>query len=102
MIGNRLAADIAAVDRLALAAGAAGEAELRTDLPVRTAGQAYEISISELDEPSSVHVINMTVPEIDLKVEVRVKTEKDLVDTTIPGGNVVIVYDDRELEVKDA
>lgn len=101
VIGNRLAADIAAVDRLALATGASGEASLRTDLPLRTAGQAYEISITDLDGSDSVHVINMTVLELEIEVKVQVKTETDLVNTTISGGNVLIEYDGMDLEVKD-
>lgn len=101
VIGNRLAADIAAVDRLALAAGSTGEAELQTDLPVRAAGQQYEISITNVSGSKSVYSINLTVLNGDIEIGVRVKSQTEIGNNTVSGGNVLIAYNGTKLEVSN-
>ncbi len=102
VVGNRVAADIAAVDRLALAAGAEGEAELRVGLPPHAAGKPYELSISPT-ETSDIYAIDVTAPDpaIDAAVEVHVKTKTPLVNSTVRGGPVLVVYNGTHLEVRD-
>ena len=101
VMGNRLAADLAAVDRLALATGPGGEARLRTDLPEFAAGRSYELSL----EPSgTANVTRITVTMIDpeVEVEVLVRTATPVASGTVSGGDVVVVYDGSTLEVRDA
>lgn len=102
VVGNRVAADIAAIDRLALAAGSGGEAELLTDLPPRAAGKSYDISVSAVPSESNVYFVNLTAQDLDVEVEVRVKSKTPLVDTTVPGGDVRVVYNGSHVEVQDA
>lgn len=102
VVGNRVAADIAAVDRLALAAGSNGQAELVTDLPVRAAGKSYDISISTVPSESNVYFVNLTAHNLDVEVEVRVKSKTPLVDTTVSGGDVRVFYNGSHVEVQDA
>ncbi len=101
VVGNRLAADIATVDRLAIAGGSESESTLRTDLPSSAAGQSYEISISDGAGPNSVRQVNLTVVEMDISVTVRVKTRIEIVANTVSGGSVNIVYNGSKLEVRD-
>lgn len=100
VVGNRLAADIAAVDRLALAGGSGSEARLRTDLPSNVAGQAYEISISDGAGPNSVYQMNLSVVEMDVSVTVRVKSRTEIMTNTVAGGSVDIVYNGSQIEVQ--
>ncbi|MFB6361959.1 MAG: hypothetical protein ABEH59_11645 [Halobacteriales archaeon] len=102
VLGNRVAADIAAVDRLALAAGSSGRAELETDLPARVAGKSYTISISPLSGTSDVYFINMTAPDFGTDVEVRVKSSTPLVERETSGGDVRVVFNGTHVEVRDA
>lgn len=100
VVGNRLAADVSAVDRLGLAAGTGGKAQLRTDLPARAAGQPYQIEISPAGG-AGVHYLNLSTTNPDVAVEVKVRTESTLASDTVNGGSVVVVYDSGGLEVRD-
>lgn len=103
VIGNRVAADIAAVDRLALAAGTGpnSKARLRTDLPSHAAGKSYDMTITDLGG-SGVYAISLAMDNPPVTVEVRVKTATTLVESTVEGGDVVVVFDGTQLEVRDA
>lgn len=103
VVGNRIAADIAAVDRLVLASGGDGEMELLVELPPRAAGKTYQIETS--DAPAdNVSYVNLSTTEgaLGQAVEVRVKTATALAEGTVPGGDVRIVYDGTQLEVRRA
>jgi hypothetical protein len=102
VLGNRIAADIAAVDRLALAAGPSGRAELETELPARVAGKSYTISTSSVSGAPDVYFINMTAPDFETDVEVRVKSSTPLVERDTSGGNVLVVFNGTHVEVQDA
>lgn len=101
VVGNRLAADLAAIDRLALAAGSEGEAELVSNLPPRTAGKTYQIEVAETGTPGTYH-LNLSTSNPDIAVSVRARIQTNLPDTTLNGGNVVITYDGNQIEVADA
>lgn len=102
VIGNRMAADIAAVDRLALAAGSSGETELEVNLPPRTAGKSYDIEISQVAGSPNTYHLNLSTSNPSVFVEVRVRTKTTLVSATVSGGDVVIDYDGSDLEVRNA
>lgn len=102
VVGNRLAADIAAVDRLALAAGTNGEAELQSMLPPRTAGQGYQIDIGQVSVSPAIYAVNLTTSDPDVAVTVRLRVQTTLVETSVNGGQVVIDYDGTDIEVADA
>lgn len=102
VVGNRLAADLAGVDRLALAAGSEAEAELLSDLPQRTAGQDYQLTIEEVTVSPNVYHLNLSTSNPDVTVRVRVRIQTTLVESTVNGGTVAIEYDGTEIEVADA
>lgn len=103
VLGNRIAADIAAVDRLALASGDEGQAELLVELPPRVAGKSYEIETSDAG-PDNVTAITLrtTAGAFGQAVEVRVKSSTLVAEGTIPGGDIRIMYDGTQLEVHRA
>lgn len=103
VVGNRIAADLAAMDRLALASGATGEAELVVDLPPLAAGKTYEISTGPSGSPN-VSVVNVRTADsaAGISVDVRVRTSTTVASTTVPGGDIRIVYDGTQLEVRRA
>lgn len=102
VVGNRLAADIAAVDRLALSAGSSGAAELTSDLPRSTAGKTYQVAIDEVSGASGVYHINLSTSDPVVEVNVRVRSETTVDTGTVSGGDVKIVYDGATVEVRDA
>jgi hypothetical protein len=101
VVGNRLASDIGAVDRLALAAGSDGKAELLSTLPPRTAGQTYLIDITPVTGLSNVYHLNLSTSDPDVEVSVRVRIQASLTSVTVNGGNVVVDYDGTDIEVRD-
>lgn len=103
VIGNRIAADLAAVDRLVLASDENGRMELLVELPPRVAGKSYQIETSDAG-PDNVTAITLrtTAGALGQAVEVRVKSTTSIADGTIPGGDIRIVYDGNQLEVRRA
>lgn len=102
VLGNRLAADVAAMDRLALAAGASGEGELVSVLPPRAAGQTYEISLSSMAGTDNVYQINLTANNLRVDVEVRVRSKTPIVTDTVSGGDVRVTFNGTHIEVEHA
>lgn len=103
VIGNRIAADVAAVDRLALASDGDGQIELSVELPPRVAGQPYRINTSDAGA-DNVSVITLTTTSggPEEQVEVRVKSSTPLAEGMVTGGDVRVVYDGGQLEVRRA
>jgi hypothetical protein len=103
VVGNRLAADIAAVDRLVLASDGAGQMELEVELPPRVAGKPYQIETSDAGADNvSVITLTTTAGPSESSVDVRVKSSTSLAAGTVDGGDVRIVYDGSQLEVHRA
>jgi len=104
VVGNRVAADVAAVDRLALAAGPTGRASLLVQLPDQAAGVNYQVATSPVVGSTGVYHVNVTStdPSVDVAVQVRVKTNTTLASGTVSGGAVRVVYNGTTLEVRDA
>ena len=97
VIGNRIAADLGVVDRLALESDDS-HIRLRTDIPESVAGSSYRLSIESLGSPSP-YAINLTTTEPDVVVSVTVKLAMPVVPTTISGGDVSFAYDGTKMEV---
>lgn len=101
VVGNRVAADIAAMDRLALAAGSDGEAELRVELPSRAAGNTYQLAIEPVTGTTTVYHLNLTATDLDASAEIRVTSKTPLVSDTVVGGDVLVAYNGTHLEVRN-
>lgn len=102
VLGERVAADLMAADRLALV-GADGPSDdptvaLGVSLPERVAGAQYEISVRT--SPSEV-VLRSDFPEVTVRVEFRHDTP--VADATVRGGDLrIVLSDDGDLEVSAA
>lgn len=100
VLGNRVAADIATVDRLAVA-DPEGTATLRTNLPGSVAGKAYQITItSPAAGPTSITLATGSEPFV--QETVTVKTEQAVVNTTLAGGPIEVTYNGTVVEVHRA
>lgn len=103
VIGNRIAADIAAVDRLVLAADGDGRMELLVELPPWVASQTYQIETSDAGADNvSIITLSTTTGGEETRVEVRVKSSTPIAEGTVGGGDVRVVYDGSQLEVRRA
>ncbi len=66
------------------------------------AGKSYDISVSAVPSETDVYFVNMSAQNLDVEVEVRVKSKTPLADTTVSGGNVRVIYNGSHVEVRDA
>lgn len=97
VLGNRVAADVAAVDRMAVVDGGS-TAELRTGLPTTAAGSSYRIDVT--NNASGANTITLsTASEPSVSVTTTVETESRLANKTIAGGDIVITYNGSVVEV---
>lgn len=89
VIGNRLAADLDAVDRLARSAGPGGHASVFVDLPARAADERYAVTVAS----AGGDTYELTVTTDEVAVTVRVATETAVETGTFEGGALRLVYD---------
>lgn len=100
VIGNRVASDLGAADRLAVRAGdnPGQEVSLTTSLPADLAGADYEIVVDSSGMASgSYYLVEITVRAATLGVSdtVSLKTETPVEDTSIQGGTYSVRLVDR-------
>ena len=99
VVGQRLAADVEAADRLVEAGSGDGGSNatvvVRSRLPETVAGRTYRVAINE-----SRLVLSARDP--DVSVTVRVVTDTPVANTTLGGGPVRIAFDGGRLEVSSA
>jgi len=99
VVGNRLAAELSAADRLASVGGADATVRLDADLPGRVAGATYRIEVNT--GGSDPHLLLSTgVPEVSVRVPVRTSTPVE--PTEIGGGDLVVSLSGGQLEVERA
>lgn len=99
VVGNRIAADVSAADRLAIAAGGTGDVRISTDLPEFVAGRPYRIDVVDVSG-SERYSINLTAADPDVEVVVLIRTRTTLVETSLAGGDITVVYTGSGLEVR--
>jgi len=94
VLGQQIAADIAAADRLVRAGG--DTVTIERPLPNDVTGLSYRITI---DGGQPVNII-LATSNPDISVEVTVRTVTDVPGTTtLNGGDVEVVYDESDDEL---
>jgi hypothetical protein len=96
VLGNRIAADVTTVDRLALSADDA-RARLTRDLPNTVVGSSYRISLEH--DGSGPAEIELTASDPDVSVTVTVMNGTAIANSTSSGGDLVVGYDGRDIEL---
>ena len=96
VLGNRLAADVTTVDRLALSAGDA-QASLTRDLPETVAGSSYRIALEH--DGGGPAAIELTTDDPEVSVTVSVMNGTPIVNSTANGGELVVGYDGSDIEI---
>lgn len=101
VLGNRMAADISAADRLARSTENTTDdvVEVRTDIPETVAGMSYQVEIRSTEiGGGQAHqvVVTFVSDRADVTEEVRLKTDTPVENTTIAGGEYVIKYVDTD------
>lgn len=101
VLGNRMAADISAADRLAQTTEnkSAGEVtvQVRTSIPDTSAGASYTIDVtSNAIGAGDAYRVVVTLESrgVDVSETIRLKTGTEVADATVTGGDYRIEYVD--------
>lgn len=97
VVGDRVAADLAAADRLARASDG-GSVQYAVRAPPRVAGFEYDVHVNE----SGNDTVVLDADRSDVTITVEFRTEIPVENATVSGGDFVVVYDGDRLEVEDA
>lgn len=99
VLGNRIAADIGAADRLATAPDGSVTVRISTTLPTTVAGKAYSIQITDTGSNTTSITLSTTDPAVSETVNVR--TDATVSGATLRGADIVIVADGSTVEVRN-
>lgn len=97
VVGNRLAANLEAADRLASVGGSDTDVRVEADLPASVAGATYSVEVNGGSDP---HLLLETgTPDVTVRVPIR--TSASVESAELGGGDLAIVLaDDGDLEVE--
>ena len=98
VVGQRLAANLMAADRLAVVGGDSGRVSLVTSLPEQVAGVRYTVAVNASRHASYV---TLTAQHPDVVVRVRFRNETRVGNATLHGGPVTVVRRHGVLEVHE-
>lgn len=103
VVGNRLADDLSAADRLAVGTGGTGRVRATLDLPESVAGTTYRTRIASAGGGDS-YTLTLVGTDPEVSVTVSVRTRTTVATGTVTGGDLVVTYDDANdrLEVSNA
>lgn len=88
VVGERLASDLTAADRLARA-NEPTTVRIEADVPVRVAGSYYTVSVNE----SGNDEIVLAADQSDVEVAVPFEATTAVGPSTVDGGHLTVVYD---------
>lgn len=98
VLGQMVAADVSAADRLATAGDATGS--IRRDLPPTVAGSSYTLEVVSESQTETYLRLSTDDPAVTVEVDMALRTT--LVESSVTGGRVVVTYDPvTGLEVTD-
>lgn len=100
VLGQQVAADVAAADRLVGASDGGTVVTIERDLPQRVTGSSYSIEVDPVGGPPTTIVLSSSHP--DVTVDVTVWAETTVSASTVTGGGIEVVYTGSALEVQDA
>ena len=97
VVGERVAADLSAADRLARASDG-GSVRYVVEVPARVAGTTYDVRINQ----SGAETIVLVSDRPRVEVTVPYDTETPVTNGTQSNGRFAVVYEDGTLEVSNA
>ncbi|GAA0272961.1 DUF7266 family protein [Halobacterium noricense] len=97
VVGDRVAADLAAADTLARASDG-GSVRYTVEAPSNVAGFSYDVHVNESGNGNVV----LDADRSAVTITVEFQTEIPVENATVSGGDFVVVYEGNRLEVEDA
>lgn len=100
VLGQQVADDLAAADRLVRASDGRTAVTVTSALPEEVTGSGYTVDIDPGAAPPTTLVLESSDPEVT--VEVRVRLATGVVASRVSGGEIEIVYTGSGLAVRHA
>lgn len=101
VLGNQVASDLAALDRLVIASDVKDTARISSGLPDTVAGKPYSISLQ--DPPiADRYEIELSTQQPSVSVTIVVRLETPLATASLSSGDLVLEYDGTTIEVENA
>lgn len=91
VVGNRVAADLSAADRLAVTVSGSGGVETEIDLPGQVAGSTYRIDITSVG--GERYLVTLTSTEPDVSVSIPVRSRTPIAANGLDGDDLRVTYD---------
>lgn len=88
VVGQQVAADVEAADRLANSTEQQGRVEVTRRLPPDVTGSSYSVELVE--QPDPYLELRTDSPEVEVRIEFTNQT--DVTQSQVSGGNVVVNY----------
>lgn len=102
VIGQQVASDLSSADRLARV-GSPDEVRVSRQLPDSVTGTTYRIEVVDGATPDDPVTIELRTTDPDVTVDLAVRIETGVADSTVGGGDLVVRLDGSgKLEVTDA
>lgn len=99
VLGQQVADDLAAADRLVRASDGATVVTVTRALPETVTDTTYTVEVVPGAGPPTTIVLTSADPEVEVEVTVRV--ESDVVASTVAGGRIDVVHTASGLEVQN-
>lgn len=96
VVGEQLASELVAADRLVESGAETNTVRLERSLPEEAAGTGYNVDVTR---DGSTTWLNLTAMNADVSVAVRLETATPVAETAVQGGDVTVTYDGTRLEV---
>lgn len=96
VIGQQLAGDLSAADRMATVGGK--NVTIRREIPSEVTGVTYQVDIQSSGTTTDI-TLSTNNPDVQVSLTVRTRTTVD--SSTVTGGPLVITYDGTDLEVEN-
>ncbi|WP_436909966.1 DUF7266 family protein [Halosimplex marinum] len=93
VVGQQLAGDVVAADRLARAGASTETVAVNASLPGTVAGAGYNIEVADT---GSGQWLNLSTADPSVSVSVRFETDTAVATGSVSGGDVSVVYDEGE------
>ncbi|MFC4986618.1 DUF7266 family protein [Saliphagus infecundisoli] len=101
-IGERVASEVASVDRLAREDPRPGTVELRVDHPDEVSGRTYSVGLSESDCGTLIQsaCVVLSAPGARTTVQVPLAIDTSIASESAQGGEMRIIYDGDEIRLE--
>ena len=100
VVGNQLAADVAAADRLSRTDGTV-DVEISRSLPNRIVGSSYTIHVRDDSDGPTEPYLELTATQPEVSVTVGLVSQTPVAPASVGAGDTIVRYENGELVIQN-